>query len=188
MYQRLVSAVAALCIALFCTSITLADEAALRVSSSSVQLDTKFQLPGDNIEFGGGYMYHDGSRHIYTADVHAIGQTVFFNMPTTAGIGTELMYYDEDDLNGAAVGLGGKARVNIPEVPGLSAEGSFYYAPDILAFDDAEDMKHLRLQVNYRIIRSSDVFVGYNWLNTDMKRGSDRSLDSGIFAGMRLFF
>ncbi len=53
------------------------------------------------------------------------------------------IYWDQSRADGGAVGLGGFATVNIPDVPGLSFTGGLHYAPSILSFGDSDDMTSL---------------------------------------------
>lgn len=141
------------------------------------------------IQLGAGYTYHEGSRHITNLDFHAQGRTALGNLPTTAGLGMKGLYWDDDSLDGGAVGIGGFATVNIPNVPGLSFTGSAHVAPDILSFGDSEDMVSVEVRGSYRIIRNAEIFAGYRYLNTDLDGISgDVDLDEGVLAGLKLYF
>jgi len=170
------------------STLTQASDATLRLSDDSVHGQVNLSNNASNLDFGAGYMYHEGSRHIINIDLHSKGQTAIGNLPTTVGVGVQLTGYDVDDFEGGAVGLGGFARLNMPEVPGLSFEGALHYAPSILSFSDSEDLTRLRIQANYRLIQTADVFAGYHYLNTDIDGGSDFTLDEGVFVGMKLMF
>ncbi|MGO1232406.1 MAG: YfaZ family outer membrane protein [Marinobacter sp.] len=163
----------------------------LSLTNDSVKGQYNFS-PGnrDDLLLGGGYTYHEGSRHIGNIDFHAQGQTALGNLPTTAGLGVRGMAWDDDGAEGGAAGLGGFTRVNIPDVPGLSFGGSLHYAPNILSLGDSEDMTSVELRGSYRIIRNAEVFAGYRYLNTDLDDNgdSDVNLDEGVMAGIKLFF
>merc|ERR1712023_229716 len=124
-----------------------------------------------------------------TAKVAATFST-WISMPSAAGIGMRGIYWDQSRADGGAVGLGGFATVNIPNVPGLSFTGGLYYAPSILSFGDSDDMTSLELRGSYRVIRNAEVFAGYRYLNTELDfRGSpDENLDEGVLAGIKIFF
>lgn len=142
-----------------------------------------------DIQFGGGYTYHEGSRHLLNADFHAQGRTALGNLPTTAGLGFRALGWDDDTLDGGAVGLGGFATVNIPDVPGLSVTGGLHFAPSILSFGDSDDMTSVEVRASYRVIRNAEVFAGYRYLNTDLEDiAGDINLDEGVLAGLKIFF
>ena len=162
----------------------------LSLTNDSVKGQVNFFGVNSDLQLGTGYTYHEGSRHIGNVDFHAQGRTALGNLPTTAGIGMRGFAWEDDDLDGGAVALGGFATVNIPDVPGLSLTGGLHYAPSILSFGDSEDLTSLELRGSYRVIRNAEVFAGYRYLNTDLDsplRG-DVNLDEGVMAGMKIFF
>ena len=142
-----------------------------------------------DIQFGVGHTYHEGSRHITNLDLHAQGRTAIGNLPTTAGLGMRGLYWDDDHLDGGALGLGGYAIVNVPKVPGLSFTGSAHYAPDILSFSDSESVFNVEVRASYRVIRNGEIFAGYRYLNTDLEQyHGDIDLAEGVLAGMKIYF
>ncbi|WP_417513618.1 YfaZ family outer membrane protein [Marinobacter sp.] len=162
----------------------------LSLTNDSVKGQVNFFGNNNDLQLGAGYTYHEGSRHIGNVDFHAQGRTALGNLPTTAGIGMRAIGWDDDRVDGGAVGLGGFATVNIPNVPGLSFTGGLHYAPRILSFGDSEEMTSVELRGSYRVIRNAELFAGYRYLNTELDapyRG-DINLDEGIMAGMKIFF
>ncbi|MAA66136.1 MAG: hypothetical protein CL581_15340 [Alteromonadaceae bacterium] len=160
----------------------------LSLTNDSAKGQVNFLPINADMQAGAGYTYHEGSRHIVNLDLHAQGRTALGNLPTTAGIGVKALGWDDDDLDGGAVGIGGFATVNIPNVPGLSVNGALHYAPNILSFGDSEDMTSLEARVSYRVIRNAEVFGGYRYLNTDLDPHGDINLDEGVMAGIKLYF
>lgn len=168
----------------------MAADVDLSLTNDSVKGQVNFFGPNSDLALGTGYTYHEGSRHIANLDFHAQGRTAVGNLPTTAGIGVRAVGWDDDHVDGGALGLGGFATLNVPDVPGLSFTGSAHYAPSILSFGDSDDMSSLELRGSYRVIRNAEVFAGYRYLNTDLDspyRG-DINLDEGVMAGMKIFF
>lgn len=161
----------------------------LSLTNDSVKGQVNFFSTNNDIQLGTGYTYHEGGRDIFNADFHAQGRTAIGNLPTTAGIGMRGIFWDQGRADGGALGLGGFATVNIPNVPGLSFTGGLHYAPSILSFGDSDDMTSLELRGSYRVIRNAEVFAGYRYLNTDIENSSrDVNLDEGVMAGMKIFF
>jgi hypothetical protein len=170
------------------SSSALAADVDISLTNDSAKGQVNFFQTNSDIQLGAGYTYHEGSRHIGNIDFHAQGRTALGNLPTTAGLGFRATGWEDDKLDGGAVGLGGFATVNIPDAPGLSFTGGLHYAPSILSFGDSDDMTSLELRANYRVIRNAEVFVGYRYLNTDFEGRGDVDLDEGVLAGMKLFF
>ena len=162
----------------------------LSLTNDSVKGQVNFLSTNNDLQLGTGYTYREGGRDIFNVDFHAQGRTALGNLPTTAGIGMRGIYWDQSRADGGAVGLGGFATVNIPNVPGLSFTGGLYYAPSILSFGDSDDMTSLELRGSYRVIRNAEVFAGYRYLNTELDRPlrGDVNLDEGVMAGMKIFF
>ena len=167
----------------------LAADADFSLTNESVKGQVNFFDVRSDIQAGAGYTYHEGSRHLINGEFHAQGQTALGNLPTTAGIGFRGLLWDDDDLDGGGVGIGGYATVNIPNVPGLSVGGSAHYAPSILSFGDSDAVTDIEARVSYRVIRNADVYAGYRYVNTDLDNSSaDINLDEGVMAGMKIFF
>lgn len=166
----------------------LAADFDLSLTNDSAKGQFNFTPNTSDIQAGAGYTYHQGSRHIFNLDLHAQGRTAIGNLPTTAGIGFRGISWDDDNLDGGAIGLGGFATMNIPNVPGLSVNGSLHYAPSILSFGDSDSLTSLETRVSYRVIRNAEVFGGYRYLNTDLDPRGDINLDEGLMAGMKLYF
>lgn len=171
-------------------ALTQANELDLRVSDDSLHGNYSVQSNESKLMFGLGYFYNDAdnSINIVNVDLHAKDQTALGNLPTTVGIGFQGNVFKEGNFKGSAIGLGGSVRINLPDAPGLSIESAIHYAPDVLAFSDADAFKRFRAQVNYRIIESADISLGYHYLNAGIKNGSDRTFESGMFLGMKLKF
>ncbi len=160
----------------------------LSLSNHSARAQVNAMDVNAPIAFGMGYTYHTGGRHIGNVDVHAQGRTAVANLPTTVGLGVRAIGFDDHGFTGGGLGVGGYAILNIPQVPGLSVEGSAHYAPNVLSFDDARNIFNLDAKVSYRIIRNGAVYGGYRYLNVDRDHRPSRTLDAGMVVGMKLFF
>src|SRR5690554_3599531 len=111
----------------------LASDLDLSLTNDSVKGQVNFFGNNSDLQLGAGYTYHEGSRHIGNIDFHAQGRTALGNLPTTAGIGMRGIVWDNDQVDGGAVGLGGFATVNLPDVRGLSFGGRLHYAHSTLS-------------------------------------------------------
>lgn len=183
------------------TTLLLAGAASLCFSQQTAARDLEVSLGNDTasaqinfldnnreIALAAGYTYHEGERHIINLDFHAQGRVAMLNLPTTAGVGIQAIGFDDGNLEGAAVGLGGFLKVNIPRVPGLSVSAEAHFAPAVVSFDDAEDLTSLGAKVGYRLIRNAEIFAGYRYLKADVDNRSDLKLDKGGLVGLRILF
>jgi hypothetical protein len=170
------------------TAPVMAADVDLSLTNESVRGQFNARNTSSELQFGAGYTYHEGSRHILNADFYAQGRTAIGNLPATAGIGLRGIGWDDEPVEGGAIMPGGFATLNIPKVPGLSFTGRLHFAPSILSFGDSDYVTSLELRAGYRIIRNADIFAGYRYLNTDLEDAGDINLDKGVVAGMKLFF
>lgn len=179
-----------LCSFLLASSISLANDFDLRISDDALHANLAIFDEYSELKYGMGYFYKDAdeSINIVNVDLHSQGQTAIGNLPTTVGLGIQADYFKENNLKGSAVGIGGNVRVNLPSAPGLSIESEAHYAPDVLAFSDAKSFGRFRAQANYRIIRTADISAGYRYIRAKLTSGRKRTLESGLFVGLKLKF
>lgn len=177
-------------LAFLAPSQALANEFDLRISDDALHVNLTANNEQSALAYGGGFFYKDAddSISLLNVDLHSQGQTALGNLPTTVLIGVQGSYFKEDQLEGAGLGLGGSARVNIPELPGLSVESALHFAPDVLAFDDAKRFSRFRGQLNYRIIQTADLSAGYRHIKAKLTTGEKTTFESGWFLGLRLNF
>jgi len=172
------------------SSTTTANDLDLRVSDDAIHGNLTLENDESTLGYGLGYFYKDSNEaiNIVNVDLHTKGQTAISNMPTTVGIGIQGNYFKEDALKGSAIAIGGSVRVNLPDIPGTSIQTEAHYAPDVLAFGDADTYTRANVQMNYRIIRTADISAGYRYLNASLKAGSHRTFESGFFVGIKMNF
>lgn len=175
--------------ALFCAP-SFADQFDLRVSDDAIQANLAVSNMSEELLFGGGYFYKDEEEaiNILDLDLHAQGRTAVGNLPSNVHLGMIASYMKEDAFKASAIALGGRININIPEAPGLSVETALHFAPDVLAFGDADAMTRGHVQANYRLIQSADISAGYRYLKAGVKEAGHRTFESGMFLGLRLKF
>lgn len=175
--------------ALAFSNLANADQLDLRLSNDSVHGNFTLDKERSKAKFGLGYFYKDDnvSVNVVNADLHAKGRTALGNLPATIGIGFQGNFFKVASFKGSAVGIGGSVRLNIPSAPGLSIETDLHYAPDVLAFGDADEFRRFRVQSNYRVIENADISFGYRYLNVGSEQsGKNSNLESGAFIGLQL--
>jgi hypothetical protein len=181
----------ALCSSAFISLSVSANEFDMRISDDSIHGNFSIFKEDSDAQFGIGYFYknEDEAINIMNIDLHTKGQTAIANLPTTVGIGFSANLFKEGNFKGSAIGIGGSVRVNIPETPGLSIETALHYGPNVLSFGDSDEFRRFRLQVNYRIIESADISLGYRYLNVGVEETNDNhTFESGAFLGLKLSF
>lgn len=168
-----------------------ASDFALSLTDDSAKAQLNLDHPSDELAFGLGYTYHTGSRHIGNVDFHAQGQTAIANIPATVRVGARAMYFRDSPLEGGALAPGGQLRLNIPDLPGLSVNGSLHASPTVLSSGDTDGMVNFESTVNYRVIRNAEFFAGYRYVNASLdvtENTDDLRLEEGFLAGLRIIF
>lgn len=166
----------------------LADEADINISNKSINAQANFLTGSRDIEFGAGYVYREGGTNVVNGDLHARGQTVLGNLPTTVGVGGRLSYLNEDRIDGAALAFGGFAHIKIPEVPGLGFKGSFHLAPSITSFSDVTQFMRTDIRATYRVIQNADVYAGYRNIRAEIAEIRKVTVDEAWHLGFTLHF
>lgn len=109
----------------------------------------------------------------------------------TAGPKLYAATLDFVDDNFATVALGGKASyaisTQITRIP-TYVSGQFYYAPEILSFGEADDMKDFIVRLEAEFVPNLIGFFGYRLLQADLEDGGDYELDDDIHLGLRYNF
>ncbi|TNC80047.1 MAG: hypothetical protein C9356_16025 [Oleiphilus sp.] len=172
------------------SSVCFANDFDLRISDDALHANLAVIDEYSELKYGMGYFYKDAdeSINVVNVDFQSQGQTAMGNLPTTVGLGIQGNYFKEDNIKGSAIGIGGNVRVNLPSAPGVSIESEAHFAPDVLAFSDAKSFARFRAQANYRIIRTADISAGYRYLHTKLTSGRKRTLESGLFLGLKIKF
>ena len=102
----------------------------------------------------------------------------------TRVFGAFLNTENEDTLG---VGIGGEAEWFFNQRRRSSLKLSLFYAPDILTFGIADNIKDYGLRLQTRIREKTNVFVGYRSLEVDTHTTS-RKLDDSVNIGFRRTF
>ncbi|MCH2159397.1 MAG: YfaZ family protein [Oleiphilaceae bacterium] len=172
------------------SSLSYAGGASFRISNDTIGGGIDGQIGETDLVAGFEHFYKDESESVNISNInlHTQGQTAISNLPTTVLLGLEATHMKEGEFKASAVAFGGAVRINLPSTPGLSVETRLHYAPDILAYGDSDEFKRFRAQLNYRVIQSADLSLGYQYLNAGIKDAGDRTFESGYFIGLGMKF
>lgn len=161
----------------------------LNLNNDAVQIDFSTQITESELNLGGGLLHHQDNGDVYYGSVF-VADNVNKQAGILAGIGGRLYYMDADkgDASGSALGLGGFINWEIPSVTNLSIRSDFYYAPDVLAFDEVKRYSEFSARVQYRVIEQAWVYVGYRKAEMKPDGGSAQTFDEGGHLGVMLWF
>ncbi len=137
-------------------------------------------------------------HHQDRGDVLAVGFTIEGNAatqarPVNAGIGGRIMYADANGFSasGSALAVGGFFDAKLPNYNRIGVAGHLYFAPDVLAFGDLDQILDVSIQATYAVLRQGDVYIGLRNVRADFKDGltqKSQSFDTGLHVGFRLNF
>lgn len=93
------------------------------------------------------------------------------------------------DYNGGGVGLGGFFRYRLPQAPAVSVAGYAYYAPPVVAVSDAESLFDTDVRLQYNLIPTARVYLGYRYTGIKIEDVKDRfELGDGGHVGLKIDF
>lgn len=95
---------------------------------------------------------------------------------------------EEENNDVFALSLGGQIRWDVVRSRGIAVVGSAYYAPDIFAFGEADNITDLSARVELRLTEDVVGFAGARWFELDLLDGQERELQEELLVGARWQF
>lgn len=197
MNKHIIASVALALPGLFFSSLA-ASAQGLDINLSSDALRGQFAfdvgvLPRNNAQVAIGGLFSEDLDPEDTTALHVgllvTGDTGAREALVEAGLGVRAVAIDvADSLNGGALALGAEVDARLPEFNRIGISGSIYFAPDVSSFSDVNQYLEYAFDVNYEIIRSAFVYLGYRQLRLDVEPVGDFTADTGVNVGFRLKF
>ena len=161
----------------------------LNLNNSAVALDYSTQIDKSELNVGAGLLHHQDNGDVYYGSFF-VADNVNKQSGILAGLGGRFYYADDDRSNqsGTALGIGGFVNWDVPSVTNLSLRSDFYYAPDVLAFDELEGYVDFNARVQYRLIEQAWVYVGYRYAEARTEGPGKAKIDEGGHLGIMLWF
>lgn len=105
------------------------------------------------------------------------------------GMGIKFEYTAYNDFTYMSLPLGVEASYRLPINTSLPIRigGTFYYAPEVLAFDDAKHYREARVYLDLEVIRYGSLTFGYRSIDTDFEQG-DATYNRALYAGFKFAF
>ncbi|QEP42265.1 hypothetical protein D5085_03405 [Ectothiorhodospiraceae bacterium BW-2] len=86
----------------------------------------------------------------------------------------------------ASIAIGG--QLTLSPMARINLSTTLFYAPKILSFGDAENLTEAGLRLGYRIIPPADVYLGYRYVDIDIKERETARLDEQFHIGFQYNF
>jgi len=107
-------------------------------------------------------------------------------------LGTKLVWAEVGDEDFTALPLMAKVRYDFPplmfNIPPVSVESKYLYAPKVLAFGDSEAYREFRVNVEMEMIESVKIYAGYRNIQAEYKGVEDSLFDTGFYGGLRFSY
>jgi hypothetical protein len=134
-----------------------------------------------------GFLYNDDEKYVLDLGLLVIDVAGSKSPGLEIGVGPKLYFADGDKGEAVAIGLGGQLRYKIPALQRINFGLEGYYAPDIVAFAEANNMYEVGFRIGYEILPTADVYAGYRRIRAEFDKG-DETLDESLMLGFKLSF
>ncbi len=154
----------------------------------------------DTVFVGARYLhgshYHSGrdlKKDEDLFDAHfSVGQHFRGNGTVTLALGAKFVYTSINNYNFYALPLGIAGSYELPlglPIP-FAVGGSIYYAPEVLAWQDAKNYLEYTVFLDVQIIDRAALTAGYRTINTDfdVEERGDLVFNAAWFAGVKFRF
>lgn len=158
--------------------------------------NSHFRLGADATRVSSGV--HLGASVLHDEDKGDLGEFGFHVVETRprsrnvfVGIGLKahIAHLHEVEENVGAIGVGGFFRYGLPVNPDINFAGYAYVAPSVLSFNDTKNLVNTDIRVQYNVIPSARLFVGYRYVGVKLEDYNKRyRIGDGLHLGVSLDF
>ena len=153
----------------------------------------------DSVFFGAGYLHgsyqnneHGDDKDHDLFDLHFfVKQRLKGNSGLSLGVGTKLVYTTIGGYDYYALPIGVMADYELPlglSIPFILG-GDFYFAPEVLSWQDAKNYMEYDLHLDIRLIDRAAVTGGYRRIDTNFDvSGGDYTFNESWFVGVKFRF
>ena len=134
-----------------------------------------------------GFLYNDDENYVVDAGLLVIDVAGSKSPGLELGVGGKFYFADGDKSEAVAISLGGQVRYKLPALQRLNFGVDGYYAPNIVAFADADKMYEVGARVGYKILPTADAYIGYRRIRAEFDRGNE-TLDESIIFGIKISY
>lgn len=175
------------------SSTSLARSFDINLSSDAAQFKYGSLVGGTNYgrtEMGIGFLYNEDDNYLGEIGLLVIDEAGSKTPGLELGVGPKFWFggSDKADVDVAAIGLGGQFRYKNFNVPRIVYGASIYYAPSIVSFIDADNMLEYDIRVEYELLPTANVYVGYRSIEADIKNRDNVEIDNSAIIGLRFKF
>ena len=165
----------------------------INLSSDSAQFKYGTHVGGTNFgrsEMTIGFLYNEDDAYLSEIGLLVIDEAGSKTPGLELGVGPKFWFggSDEADVDISGIGLGGQLRYKNLNYPRIVYGFSLFYAPSIVAFLDADNILEYDLRVEYELLPTANVYIGYRNIEADIKRSGEAEIDDSAIIGLRFNF
>ena len=141
-------------------------------------------------ELGFGFLYNEDDNMLGEISLLVIDEAGTKSPGLELGVGPKLYIADPDDpsIDFVAIGLGGQLRYKNLNVPRVVYGASLFYAPSIVSFGDADQMYEFDMRIEYELLPTANIYLGYRSIQADIKNRKDIEIDESAMIGLQFKF
>lgn len=160
----------------------------LSLANDSARFEYDAAKVGSGLHVSASIMHHEDDGDLASLGMHVVDIREP-NSPLYIGVGGRIFGYVSGDYDGAALGVGGFARYNIPRAAGLSLAGYAYYAPSVVSFGDTKSLLDSDIRIQYALLPTARVYTGYRYSEVNIEQINDEIvLEQGVHFGLKVDF
>ncbi len=157
----------------------------LSINDDTVRLEHDATRVGTGAHITAGFLYREDQGYLASIGFNAVdGEST--NSELIGGMGAKLFFYEIDEEVAVSVGLGGFARYYPIEFGGVGLEGSYYYSPDVISFNETSSFYELSARIGFRVLPQSTVFLGIHNVEAEFEEYGDQDLVRAGVVGFRI--
>ncbi len=185
--MKLLRLLAPFCL-LFSTSVFAGGSLDLSINNSAAGLEYDATRMGSPLHVSTGFLHHETDGDLVSFGLNAV-DVRNQGSPVRIGIGGKAYAYATDGGDGGAIAIGGFVRYTPAELAGLGFAGHVYYSPSVLAFNDTENLIDLGLRIEYKLLPTAMVYLGYRFVEASNEdKFSDIEISKSGHFGLRINF
>lgn len=168
-----------------------ADTLQLDLNDDAARIAYAHPIEARNLRLDGSWQHHQDRGEVIGGGLHVMGNAGTGKNPVQAGLGARALWLDADqaDADGSVLALGGYFHYTLPRYNRFAIGGYLYFAPDVIAFGDAEQFQSVGFYGSYELLQQADIYVGVRNIKADFTNGvSNYNFDTGLHLGVRIEF
>jgi hypothetical protein len=135
----------------------------LSINNESAGIEYDATQMGSPLHISAGAWHDEDDKDLFNLGLNVVDVRSKAS-PIKIGIGGKLIAYFAGDEEGAGLAIGGFARYAPASLNGFGLSGHVYYSPSVLSFDKTENITDLGAKVEYKILPTAAVYLGFRFV------------------------